>query len=161
MAEPTPRETARQIAERQCYTCHGTGRIEVKAGAYWASPEGRADIRETWTDYSDGNAVLPLLDTLEASEAHVATLTADLAQARQERDDALQALDVNWVTHQRVVAAEHDKAARTALLEAAVDLENEGGGLEGWARYAAKWLETRAKAMTGAQADSATGGART
>ena len=101
----SPRETARQIAERKCYSCDGTGVVEVKCGAYWTSPEGRVDIRQTWDGYSDGNAVLPLLDALEAAERDrdawrvgaehrraqvnqdvldIASLTADLAQARQE-----------------------------------------------------------------------------
>jgi hypothetical protein len=39
-----------------------------KVGSYWLSPEGRAEIHETWQDPNDGNCVLPLLNALEAQE---------------------------------------------------------------------------------------------
>jgi hypothetical protein len=40
-----------------------------ESGAYWLTPEGRAQIRETWTDPEEaGCPVLPLLNALEALE---------------------------------------------------------------------------------------------
>lgn len=39
-----------------------------KRGAYWLSPEGRAEIRDSFEDAEDGNAVLPLLNELERLE---------------------------------------------------------------------------------------------
>lgn len=45
-----------------------------KRGAYWLTPEGRKEIRETWSDPNDGNAVLPLLNALEANEKWITQL---------------------------------------------------------------------------------------
>jgi hypothetical protein len=143
----TPRETARQIAERI------TARILVKIG------------------HSTTEEVVAMI------EAEFASLTADLAQARQERDDALQALDANWVMHQRVVKAEQARdealrqrdesreqfdrhvvwadeqaqsAARTALLEAAAEAmtranREKDGSYERMVLFSLSvWLTTRA-----------------
>lgn len=45
-----------------------------KRGAYWMTPEGRKEIRETWSDPNDGTPVLPLLNALEANEKWITQL---------------------------------------------------------------------------------------
>lgn len=40
----------------------------TKCGAYWLTPEGRKELRQSFDNYNDGNAVLPLLDALEKLE---------------------------------------------------------------------------------------------
>jgi len=45
-----------------------------KVGAYWLTTEGRAEIRDSFTDHDDGNCVLPLLDYVERLEQRLAEL---------------------------------------------------------------------------------------
>jgi hypothetical protein len=42
-----------------------------KRGTYWLTPEGRAELRDTFSDPEDDNAVRPLLDALERVIAEV------------------------------------------------------------------------------------------
>lgn len=67
---------------------------------------------------------LALRAEVERLRADIAALTADysdllIAKSEAERGekDAVDALDANWVTHQRVVYAESRHAAATALLK--------------------------------------------
>lgn len=47
----------------------------------------------------------------------VQQMRIDLAAAQKERDDALAAVDSNWVTHQQIVVLQQDLAAARALLK--------------------------------------------
>lgn len=61
---------------RACGACGGTGRIEVKGPDYWLTPEGCAELRDTFMG-DTGNCVLPLLDALEALETRLDEISGD------------------------------------------------------------------------------------
>jgi hypothetical protein len=61
----------------------GAGKEPNKAGHYWLTPEGRAELREIFTDHDDGNAVRPLLDALERAESAANGVAPTLAEARE------------------------------------------------------------------------------
>lgn len=49
-------------------------RRKKERGDYWLSAEGRAQLKETFDDREDGNAVRPLLDRLELLEDRIRQL---------------------------------------------------------------------------------------
>lgn len=56
----------------------------MKVGDFWLTPEGRAEIRECWTNPNDGNIVLPLLNELERLEKHIEATDAKIAELNEQ-----------------------------------------------------------------------------
>lgn len=59
-----------------CEACHcgQYSKDQERRGAYWLTAAGRAELRESFPQQDDGNAVRPLLDVLEAAEAKIAVV---------------------------------------------------------------------------------------
>lgn len=64
-----------------------------KRGSYWLTPEGRAELRETFDDPNDGNAVRPLLDALEWTEKLAAGEPVALLADRESLATRVDALE--------------------------------------------------------------------
>lgn len=89
-----------------CEDCVRKRAWAAKVGDYWLTEVGRAEIRETWTDREDGNAVRPLLDALDETEGWLQVLRRRCEQAETQLDAAVAAV-----------------AGLEAVLEAAKDCE--------------------------------------
>ncbi len=83
------------MGEHTCPECRCEERRR-KRGDYWLTAEGREELRESFDDREDGNAVRPLLDALDACEAALAAVeakAAELETACARKDDLLDGCD--------------------------------------------------------------------
>ena len=99
-------------------------------------------------------AAIGLHEELKAADARAAELEAKLEDAERGERDAVKACDDNWVTHQRVVAAESALAsARTLLGDLHAELEDRGGALsrKTWNRLETYVEEVAAHPTPGAE----------